>query len=125
MPPSAMNGVTVILKRPLSRALDSLAVIVVSACSHKTLSGKRFRLILTTPWRNASTPTPSRISKPKSYFPRAVDQPFNNFRPAFLSCTRYAPQYNLLNRTRIRQRYGVGHDAAPPSANGEMTETWP
>jgi len=44
--------------------LDSLAVIVLSAYSRETLSGQRFRPILTTPWRNASTPTPSQISKP-------------------------------------------------------------
>jgi hypothetical protein len=41
MPPSGMNGVTVILKSPLSWALDSLAVIVLSACSRQTPSGQR------------------------------------------------------------------------------------
>jgi hypothetical protein len=82
MPPSGVNGVTVMLKRPLSRAVDSLAVIL-SAYSRETLSGQRSRPILTTPWRNASTPTPSRISKPKSCLPRAIDQPLKNFGPAF------------------------------------------
>src|SRR5919204_1266162 len=116
--PSGVNGVTAILKSPLSRALASLAVIVLSACRRETPSGQRTCRIRAIPWRNVSRRHHVQISSPNLNCCAEVTTT-QQFPFSFLSCTRYALQYTLfLSEHESRSRTAVGRNAAPRRGNG-------